>query len=90
MNKMDLIVQVADRADLPKIKAASVVDAVFGAIGQALQRHEDVRLLGFGTFAAARRDAVQGHNPRTGESITIPASTSVKFKPGKALKDLVN
>ena len=49
-----------------------------------------MRLVGFGTFATATRKAATGRNPRTGEEINIPASTSVRFKPGKALKDAVN
>jgi DNA-binding protein HU-beta len=49
-----------------------------------------VRLVGFGTFVTATRKAAKGRNPRTGEEIDIPASTSVRFKPGKALKDAVS
>ncbi|MCW3475194.1 HU family DNA-binding protein [Rhodovastum sp. RN2-1] len=90
MNKMDLIAAVADSTDLPKAKAAEVVDAVFGAIEGALKNKDEVRLVGFGSFATATRKAAKGRNPRTGEEIKIPASTSVRFKAGKALKDAVN
>lgn len=90
MNKMDLIATVADQTELPKAKAAEVVDAVFGAIEAALKRKEEVRLVGFGSFATAARKASTGRNPRTGEEIRIEASNSVRFKPGKALKDAVN
>jgi DNA-binding protein HU-beta len=90
VNKMDLIAAVADQSDLPKAKAAEVVDAVFAAIETALKRKEEVRLVGFGSFATASRKASTGRNPRTGETIEIPESTSVRFKPGKALKDAVN
>ena len=90
MNKMDLIASVADQTDLPKAKASEVVDAVFTAIEAALKRKEEVRLVGFGSFATAMRKASTGRNPRTGEEIKIEASTSVRFKPGKALKDAVN
>ncbi|MBV9249333.1 MAG: HU family DNA-binding protein [Acetobacteraceae bacterium] len=89
MNKMDLIAAVADETDLPRTKAAEVVEAVFQVIGRALKQ-EDVRLVGFGTFGTARRKAATGRNPRTGEEINIPASVSVKFKPGKGLKASVN
>ena len=89
MNKLDLIAAVADEADLPKAKAAEVVDAVFGAIEGALKKKEEVRLVGFGSFVTADRAASTGRNPRTGEEIQIAASTSVRFKPGKALKDAV-
>ncbi|WP_283949660.1 HU family DNA-binding protein [Limobrevibacterium gyesilva] len=87
---MDLIAAVADSTDLPKAKAAEVVDAVFGAIEGALKNKDEVRLVGFGSFATATRKAAKGRNPRTGEEIKIPASTSVRFKAGKALKDAVN
>jgi DNA-binding protein HU-beta len=90
VNKMDLIAAVADSTDLPKAKAAEVVDAVFGAIEGALRKHEEVRLVGFGSFVTAKRKETTGRNPRTGEEIKIPASSSVRFKAGKALKDAVN
>jgi DNA-binding protein HU-beta len=90
VNKMDLIASVADETELPRAKAAEVVDAVFAAIGKALKDEQEVRLVGFGTFATAKRKAATGRNPRTGEEIEIPASVAIKFKPGKGLKDAVN
>jgi len=90
VNKMDLVADVAEQADLSKAKAAEVVDAVFAAIESALKKKQEVRLVGFGTFATASRKAGIGRNPRTGEEIKIPASNSVRFKPGKTLKDAVN
>jgi DNA-binding protein HU-beta len=90
VNKMDLIAVVADETELPRAKAAEVVDSVFNAIEKALKENQEVRLVGFGTFATAARKASTGRNPRTGEEMAIPASTSVRFKPGKALRDAVN
>jgi len=87
---MDLIAAVADETELPRAKAAEVVDAVFGAIEKALKESQEVRLVGFGTFVTAKRKAATGRNPRTGEQMQIPASTSVRFKPGKSLRDAVN
>lgn len=87
---MDLIAAVADQTELPKAKAAEVVDAVFAAIEAALKKKEEVRLIGFGSFAATTRKASTGRNPRTGEEIKIDESTSVRFRPGKALKDAVS
>lgn len=89
MNKLDLIASVAEESDLPKAKAAEVVDAVFSIIEGALKKKEEVRLVGFGSFVTSERAASTGRNPRTGEEIKIPASTSVRFKPGKGLKDAV-
>lgn len=90
LNKQELIASVADAADLPKAKASEVVDAVFGTIEKTLSKGQEVRLVGFGSFATATRKAAKGRNPRTGEEIDIPASTSVRFKPGKGLKDAVS
>jgi DNA-binding protein HU-beta len=89
VNKMDLIAAVADGTELSRAKATEVVDAVLGAIEGALKKKEEVRLVGFGSFATAHRPASVGRNPRTGEEIKIAESTSVKFKAGKALKDAV-
>jgi DNA-binding protein HU-beta len=89
LNKMDLIAAVADAADLPRAKATEAVDALLSTIETALKNKQEVRLVGFGTFVLASRKAAKGRNPRTGEEIDIPASTSVRFKPGKSLKDAV-
>ncbi|MFT8242761.1 HU family DNA-binding protein [Roseomonas sp. BN140053] len=90
MNKQDLVGVVAETADLPRAKANEVVDAMFQAIQNALKEKQEVRLVGFGTFSLSTRKAGTGRNPRTGEEIKIEASTSVRFKPGKGLKDSVN
>ena len=60
------------------------------AITASLKKGEEVRLVGFGTFAVSKRKASTGRNPRTGEAMTIKASTQPKFKAGKGLKDAVN
>ncbi|NCY23490.1 MAG: HU family DNA-binding protein [Alphaproteobacteria bacterium] len=91
MNKQDLVAVVADAGDISKAKAGEVVDAIFTAIEDALKtKGGEVRLVGFGTFSTTERAAGKGRNPRTGEDIEIPASTTVRFKAGKALKDAVN
>lgn len=90
MKKLDLIAAVAAHTELPRAAATQAVDAVFSAIEAALKAKQEVRLTGFGSFAVADRKAAKGRNPRTGEEIDIPASTSVRFKPGKGLKDAVN
>ena len=90
MNKNDLVATVANSTGLSKADAAKAVDSVFASITDTLKKGGDVRLVGFGTFSVASRAATQGRNPRTGETITIPASKQPKFKAGKALKDAVN
>ena len=81
---------VADSSGLSKNDASSAVEAVFNTISGALKKGDDVRLVGFGTFSVSQRKASTGRNPRTGETMTIPASSQPKFKAGKALKDAVN
>ncbi len=90
MNKQDVVAAVARSSGLSKASADDAVDAIFGAITDALKKGDDFRLVGFGTFSTRRRAAHQGRNPRTGETIQIPASTLPKFKPGRSLKDAVN
>jgi len=90
VNKNDIVAIVADSADLSKSEAARAVDAVFDSISGSLAKGTEVRIVGFGTFSVAHRAASQGRNPRTGETINIPASKQPKFKAGKALKDSVN
>lgn len=90
MNKNDLVAAVADSAGLSKADATKAVDAVFDSIAGSLKKGGEVRLVGFGTFSVAKRKASTGRNPRTGETIQIPASKQPKFKAGKGLKDAVN
>ncbi len=90
MNKQELIDFVAKEADLPKTKAQSAIEAIFDGIKGTLKKGGEVRLVGFGTFSVASRAATTGRNPRTGETINIPASKQPKFKAGKELKDAVN
>jgi DNA-binding protein HU-beta len=90
MNKQELIGAVADSSGLNKTDSGKAVEAVFDAITKSLKKGDEVRLVGFGTFAVSKRKASTGRNPRTGEPMTIKASAQPKFKPGKGLKDAVN
>ena len=90
MNKNEFVDRVADMADMNKSEAGKAVDAVFDAITEALKKGDDVRIVGFGTFSAAKRAAREGRNPRTGETIQIKASNQPKFSAGKGLKDALN
>jgi len=90
MNKQDLISAVADGSGLTKSDATKAVESVFESITGALTKGDEVRLVGFGTFSVSKRKASTGRNPRTGETMTIKASSQPKFKAGKGLKDAVN
>jgi len=63
------------------------VTALLDTIGSSLKKNGKVQLAGFGTFMVTKRAARKGINPRTGEAIKIKASKSVRFKPGRTLKD---
>jgi DNA-binding protein HU-beta len=90
VNKNDLVAKVAVDAGLSKADATKAVDVVFDSITEALKKGTEVRLVGFGTFVVTKRRESEGRNPRTGETIKIPASKLPKFRAGKALKDAVN
>lgn len=90
MNKLDLIAEVAKNTGLTKTDAAKATDALLDAVTAALKKGDEVRLVGFGTFSVASREATTGRNPHTGEEIKIAASKQPKFKAGKVLKDALN
>jgi DNA-binding protein HU-beta len=90
VNKTELIEYIADNADLSKAAAARALDATIGAVKITLKMGGSVSLVGFGTFAVGKRAARVGRNPRTGTAIKIKAARVPKFRPGKALKDVLN
>jgi len=89
LNRAGLVAAVADQTGLTGRESTTVVDAVLATIQRALQDGREVRLSGFGTFAVSRRKATTGRNPRTGAAIDIGPSYSVKFRPGRTLRDAV-
>ena len=90
MNKNELVASVAAATGVSKKDAAAVVNATFDKIAEAMVAGEKVQVIGFGTFETRAREARQGKNPRTGETVTIAACKAPAFKAGKALKDAVN
>ncbi len=86
MNRTELKNTVAERAGVTAADADRAIDAVIGAITDALVKGDKVSLPGFGIFETRERAARTGRNPQTGESIEIAASTSAAFKPGAELK----
>lgn len=89
MRKPELAAAMADQTGLTREKASEVVTIFTDEISAAAARGEDVSLIGFGTFNVRHREAREGRNPQTGAGIRIPASRTVGFKAGKALKDAV-
>ena len=90
MNQGDLAAAVAEATRARKADAAKAVEAVVDAIREGLKRDGKVAIAGFGSFETARREAREGRNPRTGEPVRVAASTTVRFRPGKGLKDALN
>ena len=89
MNKAELVNAAAEKAGLSKKDTESVLNAALEAISECLADGDKVQLVGFGAFEVKSRAARIGRNPKTKESIEVPASKVPVFKPGKALKDAV-
>ena len=90
MNKTELVAAIAKEAGLTKVDAEKALNAFTGTVSKELKKKGKVQLIGFGTFETRKRAARTGRNPQTGKEIKIAAATVPAFKPGKALKDLVN
>ena len=90
MNKTELIAAVAEKAEISKKDAEKAVKAFTDVVSEELVNGGKIQLVGFGTFEVSERPASEGRNPRTGETMTIAATKTPKFKVGKALKDMVN
>ncbi len=90
MTKAELVEAVARAADLTKKDAEVVVDEVFAAIIESLNRGEKIELRGFGSFRIRQRNSRRGRNPKTGDAVDIPAKAVPYFKPGKELRELIN
>jgi DNA-binding protein HU-beta len=90
MTKTELVERIAKDTGISKAAAAGAVNSFLGNITKELKKKNGkVTLVGFGTFTKVRRKARTGRNPQTGETIKIKASNSVRFKPGKTLKDSI-
>lgn len=90
MNKNDLIDAIAADTDLTKVQAKKALESVINNISKALTDGDSVQLVGFGSFKVKHRNERTGRNPKTKETITIPASDVPAFVAGKELKEKVN
>jgi integration host factor subunit beta len=90
MTKADLIEELALLSELSKKSSEIVVKTFVNSIVESLTRGDKVELRGFGTFKLRRRRARIGRNPRTGERVDVPSKVVPFFKPGKALRELVD
>ena len=89
MNKTELVAAVAEKIGLTKKDAERVVSATFETITASLVKGDKVQVSGFGIFDVKTREARVGRNPRTKETIQIPATRLPQFKASKTLKDAV-
>jgi len=89
MNKSELVAAIAEEAGISKAAAEKAVAAFTNSVVNALKKGDKVSLVGFGTFEVVQRAARTARNPRTQETIQVPASKAPRFKPGKAFKDAV-
>ena len=90
MTKTDLVDQVAAAVQMPKHQTEAVITRFLEAIMAALQTEQRVDLRGFGSFRLRQRQARTGRNPRTGDTVQIPAKQVPTFTPGKAFQELVH
>lgn len=89
MRKAELVSAIASRADLSREQAGQILECMLEQIVGAMGRRDHLTLVGFGTFQPRHRGARAGKNPQTGEPVTIGASNTVSFRPGKALREQV-
>lgn len=87
MTKSELIDSIAVKANLNKKEAKAALDATLESIVESLAKGENLQLVGFGTFKVRERAAREGRNPKTKETIQIPASKTPSFVAGKSFKD---
>ena len=90
MKKQNLVNYIAEEAGLTKADATRALDAFMNGVVKGLKSEGKVTLTGFCTFAKQHKDARKGRNPRTGETVTIPARNAVSIKAGSKLKDALN
>ena len=89
MNKTELIAAVAEKTGMTKKDAERVINATIETVESGLVKGDKVSISGFGIFEVKARDARVGRNPRTKETIQIPATRLPVFKASKALKELI-
>ena len=89
MIKADIVDKVADAAEISRLKAAEAVDTVIDGLRLAMTRGNRIELRGFGVFQIKQRKKGIGRNPKTGVEVRIPPGNSIRFKPGKELRNMI-
>ena len=83
MNRQDIAREVAKNAGITKAQGDEAVNTVFSMVKKAVVEEDSIVLKGFGTFKAVDTKERQARNPKTGEAVTVPAGTKVKFRASK-------
>jgi len=89
VTKRELVISVADKLGFTQSDVAAVVQCLLDCITEALAQGKRLEIRNFGIFEIKRREARMGRNPRTGEQVPIPEKRVATFKPGKALKEII-
>ncbi|MCD4813081.1 HU family DNA-binding protein [bacterium] len=89
MTKVELIDKVAEGLGLPKREIEKMLEKLISTIQNALKAGQKVSVAGLGTFVVKEKKARIARNPKTGESVNVPAKKAPKFRPGKELKEIV-
>ena len=87
MTKSDIIAEIANESNLTKADAEKALNSFVEITKDTLKKDGRLALAGFGSFIVSERKERQGRNPQTGETMTIKASKTVRFRAGKALKE---
>jgi integration host factor subunit beta len=90
MTKAELVERVAEKINLTKKQTETIVNILLNSITEALGRGDKVELRGFGSFRIRERNPREGRNPKTGETVSIPAKKVPFFKAGKELREMVD
>ena len=90
MTKADLITKVAEKERIPLKVSKVIVDTVFGAMMESLEKGEHIEIRGFGSFTVKNYKSYKGRNPKTGQIVDVPPKKLPYFKVGKELKEMVN
>ncbi|MDR3629837.1 MAG: HU family DNA-binding protein [Desulfocapsaceae bacterium] len=90
MNKKELVESIAGAAEINITSAEKALNGLLKAISETLGKGDTVTLVGFGTFSVSKRESREGRNPKTGETIKIPAKKVARFKAGSKLSEAIN
>lgn len=90
MNRTDLVYRLTKEVKISPDQAESAINTLIGGIFEAIIKNESVTIAKLGSFSCVSRREREGHNPKTGERITIPSKKAIKFRPAKAFREVID